>query len=273
MRPIRPFRLLLPLLLACLTAGGALARSSQDLPGPAVTTEPVSLGGEGRLELALLTMPEGAPGIFPLAVLLADLDGPGRRSAVYGQRLLENGWALLEPAFDYETGPADSRVPPPERLGAAIAAVAEDARIDAGRLVVIGFGAGARTALEGWAQGAHASTLVLLYPGCDASLLAMVRAARPADPTSRVLLLHGDEDDASSSADCAALAAAFPVGVAVQHRVLRGAGYAWDSYDLVRPGGHTLPPHPADDGRRVVSRPDLTTTLVVADRVLGFVQR
>ena len=110
--------------------------------------------------------------------------------------------------------------------------------------------------------------MALLYPGCDAAL-AQAAAATPA--SARVLLLHGDADAANQPADCARLAGAFPQPAAVHHRVLAGASYAWDAYDMVRPGGLTRLADPAGSDRRTWSRPDLTTTLIAADRVLGFV--
>ncbi len=110
--------------------------------------------------------------------------------------------------------------------------------------------------------------LALLYPGCDA---ALAEAAALAPPTAPVLLLHGDLDAANDPAACARLAGAFPQPSLVRHRVLAGASYGWDAYDLVRPGGLTRLPDPAGGPHRAWSRPDLTTTLIAADRVLGFV--
>jgi len=83
-----------------------------------------------------------------------------------------------------------------------------------------------------------------------------------------VLLLHGDADAANDPAACAALAGAFRAPVT--HRVLAGASHGWDAYALVRPGGATRLPDPAGGAVRAWSRPDVTTTLVAADRVLGF---
>jgi hypothetical protein len=86
-----------------------------------------------------------------------------------------------------------------------------------------------------------------------------------------VLLLHGDKDVANHRPECDRLAAAFPRPAEVRHQVLAGASYGWDAYDMVRPGGLTQLQDPAGGSRRAWSRPDLTTTVVAADRVLGFV--
>ena len=146
-----------------------------------------------------------------------------------------------------------------------MAAIDADPRLDPHRLVVLGLGEGARAALLGRTAG---MPLALLYPGCDAALAAAAATQAPAAP---VLLLHGDEDAANDPGDCARLAAAFPQPAAVRHRVLAGASYGWDAYDMVRPGGLTRLEDPAGGRRRTWSRPDLTTTMIAADRVLGFV--
>ncbi|TDH58866.1 hypothetical protein E2C06_30290 [Dankookia rubra] len=258
---------LLALLLSAWAAG-----AQERMPGLDTRTELVRLapGVSGTL-----TLPAGRRG-RPLAVVLVlpDADGPGPRSAVYGQRLLENGIALLEP--DFAGGMADDAPLPPAatRLALAIAAIAADPRLDPHRLVVLGLGEGARAALLGQAAGAGAAgvPLALLYPGCDADLAAaaarMPAARAGAGP---VLLLHGDEDAANDRGECDRLAAAFPAAAAVHHRVLAGASYGWDAYDMVRPGGVTRLPDPAGSPRRAWSRPDLMTTVIAADRVLGFV--
>ncbi|WP_431268453.1 dienelactone hydrolase family protein [Dankookia sp. P2] len=242
-----------------------LAAAQERMPGLDTRTELVRIGPGTS---ATLTLPPGAAPGRPLAVvvLLPDADGLGPRSALYGQRLLENGIALLEP--DFLGGLAEDMPLPPAaaRLALAVAAVDADPRLDPRRLAVVGLGEGGRAALLGQAAMAAGLPLALLYPGCDAALAAA--AARAAGP---VLLLHGDEDAANQPADCARLAAAFPQPEAVRHSVLAGASYGWDAYDLVRPGGLTRLQDPAGTARRTWSRPDMTTTMVAADRVLGFV--
>ena len=250
--------------LALLLAAGLpmrAARAEERMPGLDTQVELVRLAPGTS---AILTLPPNRPG-RPLAVvlLLPDADAPGPRSAVYGQRLLENGIALLEPDFA-GAAPEDAPLPPAAtQLALSTAAIAADTRLDPRRLVVLGLGEGARAALLGGAAGLP---LALLYPGCDAALATA--AAGAAGP---VLLLHGDADAANPPADCDRLAAAFPRPDAVRHRVLAGASYGWDAYDLVRPGGIAQLADPAGGPRRAWSRPDLTTTVIAADRVLGFV--
>ncbi|MFC7476756.1 hypothetical protein ACFQS7_20480 [Dankookia sp. GCM10030260] len=253
------------LTLACLAVlvSAAAVPAQERMPGLDTRTELVRLGTGAA---ATLTLPPGAAG-RPLGavVLLPDADGMGPRGAVYGQRLLENGLALLEPDFAGGLG-EDTPLPPAAvRLRLALAALAADPRIDPGRVALLGLGEGARAALLG-REAAGQAPLALLYPGCDATL-----AAAAAQATGPVLLLHGDADPANDPAACGRLAAAFPVPAAVRHSVLAGASYGWDAYNLVLPGGITRLADPAGSGRRAWSRPDVTTTLVAADRVVGFV--
>jgi dienelactone hydrolase len=265
---IRPSWCLLLLTTTLALQSGAKAERREMLADAPARTEAVLLGPSG-VEVGLLTFPDPVSGRSLTAILLADRDGPWRRSLLYSQRLLENGWALFEPAFDY-AGQQAERVPAAQRLAAAVEAMRRDARVDADQLLVVGVGAGARTALEGWAAGTQVSRLVLLYPGCDATLAATARTASPADPLTDVLLMHGDADAANPPEACAELAAAFPPGVSVRQRVLRGSGYGWDAFDVLPPGGRILQGHPAGDGERVVAVPDVTASQIAADWLLGF---
>ena len=244
-----------------------LAVAQERMPGLDTRTELVRLAPGTS---ATLTLPPGKAGRpLPVVLLLPDQDGMGPRSAVYGQRLLENGIALLEPDFVGALR-EDAPLPPAAtRLALAMAAIDADPRLDPQRLVVLGLGEGARAALLGRAAGVP---LALLYPGCDAALAAAAAEVPKTDtPAAPVLLLHGDEDAANDTGDCARLAGAFPRPAAVSHRVLAGASYGWDAYDMVRPGGLTRLQDPAGSNRRTWSRPDLMTTVIAADRVLGFV--
>ena len=253
----------LPLVLLALLLPAWAGLAQERMPGLDTRTELVRLDAGSA---ATLTLPPGDGSGRALAVvlLLPDAEGPGPRAALYGQRLLENGIALLEPDF-IGSLPDDAPLPTAAtRLALAAAAIAADPRLDPQRMVVLGLGEGARAALLGQDGG---TPLALLYPGCDAAL-ATAAARTPAAP---VLLLHGDADPANERAACDRLAAAFPRPGMVRHQVLAGASYAWDAYDMVRPGGLTALPDPAGSGRRSWSRPDLTTTLIAADRVLGFV--
>ncbi|MDO9706737.1 dienelactone hydrolase family protein [Paracraurococcus lichenis] len=261
----RPRRALLALALLL----PALAARAEAVPDPeAAATEIVRIGAA---EVALLTLPAPSrPGPRrPVVLLLPDADGAGTRAAVYGQRLLDNGLAVLEPQFGgNEPDGTAPMTPLATRLPLALGAVAADPRLDPARVAVVGLGEGARAALLGLGGEAAPAALALLYPGCDTALTA---AARRVTGAPKVLILHGDEDPANDAAACAALAGAFPAQQAVRQRVLTGASYGWDAFGLVRPGGVTLLAHPADPARRAWSQPDERTTIVAADRVLGFV--
>jgi hypothetical protein len=117
---IRPSWCLLLLATTLALQSGAKAESREALADLPVRTEAVLLGASG-VELALLTLPDPVSGRSLTAILLSDRDGPWRRSLLYSQRLLENGWALLEPAFDY-AGQQAERVPTAQRLAAAVEA-------------------------------------------------------------------------------------------------------------------------------------------------------
>ncbi|MCB4822236.1 dienelactone hydrolase family protein [Roseicella aerolata] len=229
-------------------------------------TEVVGLTGA---DSALLTLPprRSPDRPMPVVLLLPDADGPGPRTELYGRRLLENGIALLElpGGEDPENGGLPPSGPP---LAPLLAAIAADPRLDARQVALMALGEGARRILPGLAAGGPVAALVLLYPGCDAVLAG---AARRVGGAPRILLLHGDEDAANDPGACAAVAGAFPAQREVRHRVLAGAGYGWDAYAMVRPGGAVLLPHPAGNGRRAWSQPDARTTEVAADRVLGFI--
>lgn len=260
----RVFAVLTCLALALPTG---MAKAKEWMPGLDTRTELLLLD---PVTSATLTLPPGAGTGRALAVvmLLPDADGPGARSAIYGQRLLENGVALLEPDFAGALDDDDRPLPPAAtRLALSRAAIAADPRLDPQRLVLLGLGEGARAALLGQAGIPAGLPMALLYPGCDPALAAAAARA----PAAPVLLLHGDADAANEAAACARLAAAFPRPEAVRHRLLAGASYGWDAYDMVPTGGLTRLPDPAGSPHRTWSRPDLATTMIAADRVLGFV--
>jgi dienelactone hydrolase len=247
-----------------LVATGASSHETRD--GPPFRLDLVPLG-EGAVGTLLLP-PDAAPGHrFPIVLLIRDAMDPGVRGQVYADRLLENGLAVFEP--DYLGGAAETvEEPPDDQLGPALAAIGADPRLDPRRLVVLGLGQGARAALRGLAEDRPVTALALLYPGCDA---ALAQAARRAGAAPWVLLLHGDADGTNSPAACAAVAAAFPPTVAVTHRVIPGGDYAWDAFEVVRPGKSVGLPDPRGNGLTISAWPDLRTTQVAADLVLGFV--
>ncbi|MCA3396541.1 MAG: MFS transporter, partial [Roseomonas sp.] len=97
-------------------------------------------------------MPEAAArSPVPAVLILHDASGVDGRTASYAEQLLGADIAVLE----LREGDAAA-------AGAALAALAADPRINPARLGVLGFGAGARLALELPGTAARA----LLYPGC-----------------------------------------------------------------------------------------------------------
>ncbi|MFZ4411255.1 MAG: dienelactone hydrolase family protein [Paracraurococcus sp.] len=257
--------------LLLLLATGVAAQEARRTPPAFLDLVPLGGGAVGNLSL-----PEGAAPDhrFPVLLLIRDAMDPGLRGQTYTDRFLENGVAVFEP--DYFGGAEEPiEGPPDDQLGPALAAIAADPRLDRQRLAVLGLGHGARAALRGLGAGRPARALALLYPGCDATLAA---AAGQTGAAARVLLLHGDADASNHPGACAGLAAAFPPGVAVTHRVIPGATHGWDAFEVVQPGKTVgLPdpfsPDPHGNGPIISARPDQRTTQVVADRVLGFVLR
>ncbi|TDG33940.1 dienelactone hydrolase family protein [Paracraurococcus ruber] len=234
----------------------------------------VSLVALGSHDAGLLTMPAaGRPDRpAPVVVILPDTDGAGPRTGIYAQRLVENGYAVLEASFggnDPEEG-HEASVALPDHLPLVLAAIAAEPRLDLWRIAVVGLGQGARAAVFGLAKvpDVPVAGVALLYPGCDAALAA---AARSVAQAPRILLLHGDEDTGNDPGACATVTSAFPVQDHVRQRVLAGATFAWDAYALVRPGGRALLPHPAATGRRSWVQPDPGVTTMAADQVLALV--
>ena len=250
-------------------------------PLPALAAEPMPdpPGGSEVLPLGpafgILTLPRAAPPTghrsagrrpgepWPVAILLPDADGGTTGVIAYGDRLLENGIALLESPEGAEAW-----------LAAGLAAIAGDARLDGRRVAVLGLGAGARAALLALAAQpapmaapmAAPVALALLYPGCDATLAEAARGL----VVGRVLLLHGEADPANGAAACEALAAAIPPPARARRRMLAGTGYGWDALGLAPPGAALLLPDPAGQGGRLRAWPDPAATLVAADHLLGF---
>jgi dienelactone hydrolase len=208
-------------------------------------------GGAGVFD-----MPEAAAHHpVPAVLILHDASGADGRAASYAEHLLGADIAVLE----LREGDAAA-------AGAALAALAADPRINPAKLGVLGFGEGARMALD--LPGAAARAL--LYPGC-ASLPAARRAATRAEPTpllqrvawtleagirdfigpaeyawnydipggapgfapahkgAAIYLMHGSDDPANPESTCAALAETLRgQGAEVEHQEIPGAGYAWD---------------------------------------------
>jgi dienelactone hydrolase len=178
----------------------------------------------------------GAP---PTAAVLVvnDALGVDTRSHRYIDQLTAAGLMVLE--VELRANPPDGWAEPlPGEAEAAslvvraAAALADDPRVNPRRVGALGFGIGARAlALAPPREdGRNAfATRVLLYPSCG-SLGDLVRAPERAAAAvpSPVLLLHGEDDPANSTADCEDLSAALGMTAPVRRVSYRGASYAWD---------------------------------------------
>ncbi|MCZ8140139.1 MAG: MFS transporter [Acetobacteraceae bacterium] len=241
-------------------------------------------------------MPEAAAHApVPAVLILHDASGADGRATAYAEQLLGADIAVLE----LREGDAAA-------AGAALAALATDPRINPARLGILGFGAGARLALELPGTAARA----LLYPGCGTlpGLRKMATANEPAPLAQRVawigevgirdfigpaeyawnynvsggapgfalphrnaaiLLLHGAEDPANPAEACASLCEGLrATGAEVGHQEVPGAGYAWD-YPQLGATQEVLLPAPGTAGR-VAARPWPAMAAQTAATVAGF---
>ena len=241
-------------------------------------------------------MPEAAAHApVPAVLILHDASGADGRATAYTEQLLGADIAVLE----LREGDAAA-------AGAALAALATDPRIDPARLGILGFGAGARLALELPGTAARA----LLYPGCGSLVGArkMAGAAAPAPLAHRVawigeagirdfigpaeyawnynvsggapgfalphrnaaiLLLHGAEDPANPAEACASLCEGLrATGAEVGHQQVPGAGYAWD-FPQLGAAQEVMLPAPGLAGR-VAARPWPAMAAQTAATVAGF---
>jgi dienelactone hydrolase len=201
---------------------------------------------------ARLIVPE-APPPWPAVVVLQDTLGPDGRSEAYAAQLAAAGIAVLDLISDGNDA---------DRLVEAAALLDRDPRIAAGRLGLLGFGAGGAAALAAPARfGARAA----LYPGCG----TLPAEGYLPGPGEAVLLLHGDADPANRPADCEAVARGLAQpGASIRRIAYRAATYAWDR-----------PPHGLDarsllpwPGRaqRVASRAWPELAAMSAAQVAGF---
>jgi dienelactone hydrolase len=246
--------------------------------------------------VGVFDMPEAAAqSPVPAVLILHDASGVDGRTASYAEQLLGADIAVLE-LREGDTAAA----------GAALAALAADPRINPARLGVLGFGAGARLALELPGTAARA----LLYPGCGtlAGTRKMTGAPAPAPLMHRVawmgdagirdfvgpaeyawnynvsggapgfalpqknaaiLLLHGTQDPANPAEACAFLCESLrATGAEVEHQEVPSAGYAWDFPQLGAAQEVMLPaPGMAE---RVAARPWPAMAAQTAATVAGF---
>ncbi|MCA3418816.1 MAG: MFS transporter [Roseomonas sp.] len=204
----------------------------------------------------MFDMPEAAAKQpIPAVLILHDASGPDGRATAYAEQLLGADIAVLE-----------LHAASPAAASTALAALAADPRINPAQLGVLGFGAGARLALELPGTAARA----LLYPGCaslrggrkmadsaeevplvhrigwvrDAGIRDFIGPAEyawnynvaggapgfaPPHKSSAILLVHGTEDPANPNEACASLCEGLRGdGADVEHQEIPGAGYAWD---------------------------------------------
>lgn len=231
----------------------------------------------------------------PAVLILHDASGADGRAGSYAEQLLGADIAVLE-LREGDTAAA----------GAALAALAADPRINPARLGILGFGAGARLALELPGTAARA----LLDPGCGslAGMRKMATAVEPAPLLHRVawmgdagirdfvgpaeyawnynvsggapgfalpqrnaamLLLHGTEDPANPAEACAFLCESLrATGAEVEHQEIPRAGYAWD-YPQFGSTRDVMLPAPGAAGQ-VAARPWPAMAAQTAATVAGF---
>jgi len=244
----------------------------------------------------IFDMPEAASRQpLPAVLIIHDASGADGRSSSYADQLLGADIIVLE-----------LRDASLEAAGAALAALAADPRINPAKLGVLGFGAGARMALD--LPGAAARSL--LYPGCATLPAARKMAARaepvplvqrvawtleagirdfigpaeyawnynvsggapgfaPSHQGAAVQLVHGSEDPANPESACAALAETLrDQGAEVEHQEIPGAGYAWD-YPQLGTSRDVLLPAPGMTERLSV-RPWPAMAAQSAAAVAGF---
>ncbi len=172
---------------------------------------------------------------LPVVVVLPDALGEDGRAEPYAEALLSRGIAVLALDLDAPAG-RDAGDAAAARLTADW--VSQDTRLDPTRVGLLGFGAGARGALEG---GSGRPT-VALYPGCRRLELA---EAGPA------LVLYGSE--AEDAAACAGLAAP-----QVELRPMPGAGHGWDVIGTLWLAAVVLPDPVGSGSLRAVPNPRAT---------------
>jgi dienelactone hydrolase len=242
------------LLRTALVACGVLATVAtvpRALAGP-----PESFHGPDRVT-GLLHVPAGHAPPSAAVLIVHDTHGLDPRSGRYVNQLTGAGILVLE--IEVTASSTEGPLPPlpgeDEVAGLVTRAagqLAQDPRVDPGRVGALGFGIGGRAVVlappteDGRAPFA---ARVMLYPGC-ASLAGQLRAmsAVPELPASPTLILHGGDDPANGPAACEELLAA--LGAAPARRVAyRDATYAWD---LPQTGGSPLTGQPWPRGAGTV---------------------
>jgi len=222
--------------LAVLAFAGAASAAERRVviadPAPplvgAATTGPLT---------GFLTAPAGA-GPFPAVALIPSCLGLPENRAAFAATLASWGYVALAIdefaprglsetcSVDFPVGPADA--------AAALAYLARQPFVDAGRVAVVGFSQGADVALALAAsppRGVRLRGAASFYPPC---------ANRQGETlTVPTLILVGATDSVTPAADCRAFVAAQPPGAAVARLVvLPGAGHLFD--DPASAGGRLV---------------------------------
>jgi len=203
----RACRMHLALSVGLLAAAGAMpaACAADDPPEP---LEAIELFEAGQQTGTLILPPGAADRRTPVVVILPDMLGQDARSGAYVDQLLGAGFAVLDLVWSDEW-----------ELASVLDALAAHPRILPDSISLMGFGSGARTVAR-WTGRVDAR--VLLYPGCAGVAPAAMRG-------ERVLLMHGDADQANPAHACAALGARIASEASELHlRAYPGATYAWD---------------------------------------------
>lgn len=213
----------------------ALALAAPLAAGAAPPPEKLLALAEPAGVARLLGVDRPAPGA-PLVVILPDTLGEDGRSEPYVDALLARGIASLVISLA-EAGDLPTGEPPPRGGPAALAvALAWAERAGGQRIGLLGFGAGARTALA----GAGGRRVVALYPRCA----GLPAASGPA------LILQGARD---------------AEGCGEEVTRLEGASHGWDAPAGAWSGTGPLLPDPADPARRLRAEPDAEATRRAAD--------
>lgn len=218
-------------------------------------------------------------GTHPRAAVLIVHDALGldQRSHRYIVQLNAAGLLVLE--VELRANPLDGLAEPlpgeteaAELVAQAAAALGRDPRVDPMLIGAIGFGIGARAvALAPPTEDGRAAfaARLLLYPGCE-SLNKLVRASPHAAEIigSPVLILHGEDDPANTSAECDELGATLSSGAPTSRISYSGATYAWDLPQTTG-SGYATQPWPGRHGWiPVQSWPELTE--LTAARAAAF---
>lgn len=262
------------LVLLALAARPGIARlSAEELGLPVSIEDPAGRVGP----ITLPPAPRDAR--LPVVLPVHDTLGPDLRSLPYVEQLAAAGLLVLEVAADLDEPAIDT-------VRRGVAALRAHPRVDAARLGLLGFGAGARAAVLATEGTDTFAARALLNPGCAGLLrdlplatgALLATGAPPATgaplvagaplvegtplatsvPRGGLLLLHGAADTANAEADCSALAARLAGSLPVRRVAFRAASYAWDfpSAESLAPW---LYPAPGEAGRvRIRPWPELT---------------